>query len=581
MKGTGFPARRFGVRSLLILELTIALTVLPLSAVTGSVVSVDEQRVRGLTHRSDDADGWDSRVGNVPDINGDGWDDVLVQDYRTDYDSDIDYESESVRISVVDGRTGRRLWTFKRGPVQSQGWLTGYMKPARVGPQAKNGFVYFQYTSGANSDSLKVRGLSGRGTILWERDLSIAALETPAGGQVRMYLQDELTADILSGRATDVLVVMKTGTDDDSTASRFSVIDGKDGSLARHHEGTTRGSLEMVADFSRDGLMDYLLKQPRSQHVQEGDRYKVLRGYDGAELWTSEVLPPGWFDWTVGDVVGNGSPELLHRLHNEGDDEQGTIMLDGATGRTFWAQSSSASVYPLGDVDRDGKAEMGLATVRNRGSKKIVRFMARKGNGQLAYAREKTLARNGANVFIHSEADLDGDGVREISLSRNRCSKSLRAGCTDSISFLNGRHTRTVVRKVLRNDGRTFDELLTLASLDRRGDELAFLRPRNDGLDLNVTSGSMGEDIWSTKLRWQGAIKPRHTVYWDLVSVLDTPRRCSNLLVPLDTTHGIHIFAFDGLSGRNLWQWTASPPARKDAPRARTKSRTPHRCTGR
>ena len=139
----------------------------------------------------------------------------------------------------------------------------------------------------------------------------------------------------------------------------------------------------------------------------------VVTGFNLVEVWRSDVFVETRGTPIVGDLDGDGIPEVVTHYH----DDNTVYILDGATGQrkhTIDAHLSDYSQSPaIADIDGDGKGEIFL--IDNFGKLKCFDHL---GQPKVGFV-ESTISKGQgtfADVFAGnvSFADFNGDGVAEL-----------------------------------------------------------------------------------------------------------------------------------------------------------------------
>jgi len=223
------------------------------------------------------------------------------------------------------------------------------------------------------------------------------------------------------------------------TGGELRLVSGASGAHLRVHSaenGHDRfgASLAFLGDVDGDGCADYAASAPQlagrpiaggwSVRDSSGTLgwVRVFSGADGKELWRTSGLADdqgfGSHVAALGDLDGDGSPDLLAQAHPGSDDP--LVLLSGASGkviahvphRGWWAGAA-------GDLDADGVPDLFLETGDSEGSERFGSptflsgrsrqplFDLRGRPGQLWTSGEGSIAALG---------DLDGDGHDDVGL---------------------------------------------------------------------------------------------------------------------------------------------------------------------
>jgi hypothetical protein len=154
-------------------------------------------------------------------------------------------------------------------------------------------------------------------------------------------------------------------------------------------------------------------------------RYLVLDGATGAELYSGgNEWGGGYFATSIafGDVDGDGRDEVGVGRYATDEGYPRYLMLDGASGDelysggTEWGDGYYATSIAFGDIDGDGRDEVGVA--RHATDEGYPRYLVLDGaNGRQLYHGGENW---GSEYFATGIAfgDIDGDGADEVGVAR-------------------------------------------------------------------------------------------------------------------------------------------------------------------
>ena len=430
----------------------------------------------------------------IPDVDGDGYDDVLVSAPLRAVGVFFP-ASEAGAVHLYSGHTGTLIRTHFGGTTSGHfGWSV-----ASVGDL--DGDSIEDYAVGepghdvahgpqALTDAGRVHVFSGASGV------SLPQLATTGPSSGAQYGWSIANAGDLDRDGVDDILVGAPGYDIGVApflipdAGRFEVRSGADGSPIVQQNGTgflsrTGAAVKGGADTDLDGYPDLLVGAPgsgghgRVQLLSGRDLtaiYDIAGQSSGAELGASLELTPHYFtagrpghagdrggamrwatrvDWTLtgGPHSWGGSVALLHDVDGDGWDdfaiarysEAVSFLLShwtirsGRTSTVIYEESSPAAfgnvISSIGDVDGDGVDDMVVC----RPAEAL--FEVRSGADPSAFIH----ARSGrpSTLFGHAVSpigDLDGDGVADYIVAAPRADSGtlVDAGRVDVFSGAHG-----------------------------------------------------------------------------------------------------------------------------------------------
>ncbi len=151
------------------------------------------------------------------------------------------------------------------------------------------------------------------------------------------------------------------------------VISGKTGTLIWQydtHEYGEGGWVYEVAEFvdlTGDGIPEILAGAGDDSYGTGPKRGYCFNGATGAKIWEA---PAGYAVLgirAIGDVNGDGIPEVAMATADGSPSSYNVILVDGATGTQIWQQSLASygagwTVVPVGDVNDDGIPDLAAGT---------------------------------------------------------------------------------------------------------------------------------------------------------------------------------------------------------------------------
>jgi PKD repeat protein len=272
-------------------------------------------------------------IRSIPDINGDGIDDVLVA-------------SEDYYIRCLDGSTGEMIWAHEiyPGPVYLENGL-------EVIPDV-DGDGYADVVAAATGGARLIQCISGlTGEEIWTHDTH----EYGDGGWV---YEVDCYADFNTDDINDVLAV--TGDDSSGTGpTRVYCLNGENGlSLWECPLGGPGFAVMSIADCTGDGIADVLAGYSDDS---ESDGYaKAIDGVSGSILWSFPT--PGSSVWAlqqIDDVDGDGIPDVaIGDFLGSGN----IYGLSAASGEQLYHTAIGSimvlQLERLADVNNDGHADL-------------------------------------------------------------------------------------------------------------------------------------------------------------------------------------------------------------------------------
>lgn len=175
--------------------------------------------------------------------------------------------------------------------------------------------------------------------------------------------------------------------------------------------------LSLTIDFDGDLIRDFAVGEPNDGTVgTDAGRFRIISGMDGSELFAyygSAGDQLGYSTATLGDQNRDGIRDFAVGAPGANGGDGAVLLLSGADGsfllslpgRGANSPTWGESVTSLGDVDADGRADLGVHTEREWMT--VVSL----GAGRSLY---RVLAHR-----AFDSGDVDGDGKDDIAFSRD------------------------------------------------------------------------------------------------------------------------------------------------------------------
>lgn len=198
---------------------------------------------------------------------------------------------------------------------------------------------------------------------------------------------------------------------------------GSNGSLGYgwpFHWDDTQFASAALGDINNDGKTDIVMggdASPGGIVNFRGGLVRAISGF-GKELWQYRIGEQVYSSPVIGDIDGDGKPEIVFGAgnfwqNNGGSSDSTKIFVLSETGQLKWSRDLGAETLAsptLADFNGDGVLDIGIGTWDGTNAGKIYAFNG-SGNDLTGYPRA-----SGGNLVIGqlSTADLDGDGGQDI-----------------------------------------------------------------------------------------------------------------------------------------------------------------------
>ncbi len=328
---------------------------------------------------------------HLPDVDGDGVDDILVESYDAGAVGDHLY-----LLSGGSTGTPQVIWSARPQSGVSDGGGSGDDCLTASPDLSGDGFP--DVLLGTAWGNRSVHALDGRdGDLLWTFD----TYDEPASGWVyAVRPHPDRTGDAIPE------VVFGAGSD----CHRGYLLDGANGAVIWRFTGSTDaiGHTLSLPDVNGDGFADVLFSGWDNEH-------RVFcvtgagSGYVG-QLWSRDTGASNHGATLIDDISGDGIAEIVVGTWKASNQ---VVCLDGATGSPRWSYHVGASDYvmrvvTLDDVDGDGNRDVAI------GAWTRVLPVISGATGTLIWSSSAGTLNGGDFWAVDRVDDLDGDGVGEV-----------------------------------------------------------------------------------------------------------------------------------------------------------------------
>lgn len=289
-----------------------------------------------------------------------------------------------------DGQSGAVNWLFDTYLTVESGWVYSL---AELSDTTGDGKREVAFGVGSDSDSVYlVSGAStGPATVLWHYAAADAVTSVRNLGDINGDGADDAVVAVSDLGAA--IVALSGGTTNPAGQVLWQT----------PFSGVTVYAVGVMPDLNADGKNEVLVVLWRS----DGSSIRCLNGATGASLWAStQVGDPGIMVDLLEDITGDGKPEVIASSW-----ENAVIVLNGATGAQVWktpvGTTNGGDVWTarvIGDLNGDGHQDVIAGSFDTH-----VYAM----NGQTGAVLWSFPTGN--RVFsVYPLDDLDGDGVPEV-----------------------------------------------------------------------------------------------------------------------------------------------------------------------
>lgn len=327
----------------------------------------------------------------LPDVDGDGVADILVESYDAGAVGDHLY-------LLSGGATGTPavIWSARPQSGVSDGGGSG--DDCLTASSDLNGDAFPDVLLGTAWGNRSVHALDGRdGDLLWTFD----SYDEPASGWVyAVRPHPDRTGDGIPE------VVFGTGSD----GHRGYLLDGASGAVIWRFTGSTDaiGHTLSLPDVNGDGFADVLFNGWDNEH-----RVFCVTGAGSGfvtHLWARDTGASNHGATLIDDISGDGVAEIVVGLWRASNQ---VVCLDGATGVQRWSYHVGPSDYvmrlvTLDDIDGDGYRDLAI------GAWTRVLPVISGATGQFIWSSSAGTLNGGDFWAVDRVDDVDGDGLGEV-----------------------------------------------------------------------------------------------------------------------------------------------------------------------
>ncbi len=369
-------------------------------------------------------DQFGSSVSGAGDVNGDGFDDVIVGAFGADNNG-----SGSGSARVLSGLDGSILYTFDGDSASDQ------FGRSVSGAGDVNGDGFGDVIVGAPGDD---NNGSGSGSARVYSGLDGSILYAFDGDSADDFFGTSVSgAGDVNGDGFDDVVVGANGDDNNGSRSGSArVFSGLDGSVLYTFNGDSTDdflgfSVSGAGDVNNDGFHDVIVgAYGDDNNGSESGSARVLSGLDGSTLYTFDGGSLGeWFGYSVsgaGDVNGDGFDDIIVGALNDdnnGSQSGSARVFSGLGGNILYAFDGDSfgdqlgrSVSGAGDVNGDGFDDVIVGAWRddnnafNSGSARVLSGL----DGTILHSFDGDSSNDRFGWSVSGAGDINGDGFGDF-----------------------------------------------------------------------------------------------------------------------------------------------------------------------
>lgn len=362
-------------------------------------------------------------VASAGDLNGDGYDDVIVGAMSHD-----GVGSNSGRAYVFSGFEGDTLFVFS-GEAQYDYFGVSVAAAGDVNNDGIGDVIIGAYMSDLNA----VDTNTGRAYVYSGANGGVLYVFNGEVSGDRLGVSVSGAGDVNNDGFDDVIVGAYSNYEMASAAGKAYVFSGQTGELIHDFLGEAAWNLfgytvAGAGDVDNDGYDDVIVGAPANTNTYfEAGRAYVFSGKTGEGLYTfdgeSEQSYFGWSVGPAGDVNKDGRQDLivgaLRFLGNDGMVGGLAYVFSGVNGQRLFrfnaegtGDSFGESVWTAGDIDRDGYGDIIIGAPEYAAGKgRTYMFSGQTGDSLSLFS---AVEDDFLGISVASAGDIDADGFGDV-----------------------------------------------------------------------------------------------------------------------------------------------------------------------